>query len=134
MEGLVIFAISLGLAFAIAHFLGRKRQIGFGWSLFFCFFLSPIGGFIVTMLSRKYYDPNPEPSKSKKVWGWILIVLYSFGVLGHIIGFGSGKIPVNERTLNSLFVAIGLIGLGYYLIELGKGKNFNTEALTKTDD
>lgn len=132
MEGLVLLAIFGGIAFAIAHFLGRKRQIGFGWSFFFCLFLSPIGGFITTMLSRKYYDPNPEPSNSKKVWGWILIVLFSLSVLGQILQLGSGH--GDASALNALFMAIGFIGLGFYLIELGKGKNFNTEALTKTDE
>ncbi len=132
MEGLIFLAISGGIAFAMAHFLGRKRQIGFGWSFFFCLFLSPIGGLIITMLSRKYYDPNPEPSNSKKVWGWILIVWFSLSVLGLIMRLGSGR--VDAIALNTLIMEIGFIGLGYYLIELSKGKNFNTEALTKTDD
>lgn len=132
MEGLVLLVVFGGIAFAIAHFLGRKRQIGFGWSFFFCLFLSPIGGFITTMLSRKYYDPNPEPSKSKKVWGWILIVFFSLSALGPLMRLGSGN--GDATALNALFMAIGFIGLGYYLIELSKGKNFNTEALTKTDE
>jgi len=132
MEGLVLLVVFGGIAFAIAHFLGRKRQIGFGWSFFFCLFLSPIGGFITTMLSRKYYDPNPEPSKSKKVWGWILIVNFSLSALGPLMRLGSGN--GDATALNALFMAIGFIGLGYYLIELSKGKNFNTEALTKTDE
>jgi hypothetical protein len=132
MEGLVLLAIFGGIAFAIAHFLGRKRQIGFGWSFFFCLFLSPIGGFITTMLSRKYYDPNPEPSSSKKVWGWILIVLFSLSFLGQIMQLDSGH--GDASALNALFMAVGFIGLGFYLIELGKGKNFNTEALTKSDE
>ena len=130
MDGLVLLIIFGGIAFAIAHFLGRKRQIGFGWSFFFCLFLSPIGGFITTMLSRKYYDPNPEPSNAKKIWGWVLIVLFSLSVLGQIVRFGSGH--GDESALNALFMTIGFIGLGFYLIELGKGKNFNTEALTRT--
>jgi heme/copper-type cytochrome/quinol oxidase subunit 3 len=132
MEGLVLLAIFGGIAFAIAHFLGRKRQIGFGWSFFFCLFLSPIGGFITTMLSRKYYDPNPEPSSSKKVWGWILIVLFSLSFLVQIMRLASGH--GDASALNALFMAVGFIGLGFYLIELGKGKNFNTEALTKSDE
>ncbi len=46
------------------------------------------------------------------------------------LGSGHG----DASALNALFMAIGFIGLGFYLIELGKGKSFNTEALTKTDD
>jgi drug/metabolite transporter (DMT)-like permease len=130
MEGLLLLAIIGGLAFVIAHFLGRKRQIGFGWSFFFCIFLTPIGGFITTMLSRKYYDPNPKPSKSKKIWGWILIVFCSLSEIGQLILLGSGNSDASD--VNAVFITIGLIVLGYYLIELSKGKNFNTEALTKT--
>lgn len=130
MEGLLLLAIIGGFAFVIAHFLGRKRQIGFGWSFFFCIFLTPIGGFITTMLSRKYYDPNPKPSKSKKIWGWILIVFFSLSELGQLIRLGSGNSDASD--VNAIFITIGLIVLGYYLIELSKGKNFNTEALTKT--
>jgi hypothetical protein len=128
----LLILVSVGFAFSIAHFLGRKRQIGFGWSFFFCLFLSPIIGFIITMLSKKYYDPNPKPSKSKKIWGWILILIFSLGVLGQLMRLGSGKGDVD--VLNALFFGVGLVGLGYYLIELSKGKNFNTEALTKTDE
>jgi len=132
MEALVLLVIFGGIAFAIAHFLGRKRQIGFGWSFFFCLFLSPIGGFITTMLSRKYYDPNPEPSTSKKVWGWILIVFFSLSVIGQFMRIGNGL--ADAYAYNGLFMAIGFVGLGIYLIELGNGKNFNTEALSKTDE
>lgn len=131
MEGLVLLIIFGSIAFAIAHFLGRKRQIGFGWSFFFCLFLSPIGGFITTMLSRKYYDPNPEPSDAKKAFGWILIVLGFLSLFGQIIRLGNSI--GNANSINGLFMAIGIIGLGYYLIELSKGKTFNTD-VTKVDD
>lgn len=133
MEALVVLAVFGGLAFAIAHFLGRKRQIGFGWSFFFCLFLSPIIGFIVTMLSRKYYDENPAPSSGKKIWGWVLIVLFSLSALGSLLKLGNDP-NADASVLNAVFMAIGFVGLGYYLIELSKGKNFNTEALTKIDE
>ena len=133
MEGLFLLAVFGAFAFAIAHFLGRKRQIGFGWSFFFCLFLSPIIGFIVTMLSRKYYDENPAPSKGKKIWGWVLIVLFSLSGLGSLIRLGNDP-NADATVLNAVFMAVGFIGLGYYLIELGKGTNFNSEALTKTEE
>jgi hypothetical protein len=134
MEGLVLLIIAGAIAFAIANFLGKKRQIGFGWSFFFCLFLSPLGGFITTMLSRKYYDANPQPSQTKKVIGWILIFLFGLSLLGNFIALGNVAPERMAIQLNALFVAVGFIGLGIYLIELGKGKNFNTEALTQTDD
>ena len=131
MQGLVLLIMFGGIAYAIAHFLGRKRQIGFGWSFFFSLFLSPIGGFITTMLSRKYYDPNPEPSSSKKIWGWVIIVLSALSGVGQLIRLGSGN--GDSSSINALFMAVGLIGLGFYLIELSKGTNFNTDAITKSD-
>lgn len=131
MEGLVLLLVFGAIAFAIAHFLGRKRQIGFGWSFFFCFFLSPIIGFIVTLLSRKYYDANPIPSTAKTVWGWILIAFFSLSLIAQFIRLSNGQ--TNAGTLNAFFFCIGFIGLGAYLLELAKGKNFNTEALTKAD-
>lgn len=132
MAGLIlIFGV---IAFAIANYLGKKRQIGFGWSFFFCLFLSPFLGFIITMLSRKYYDENPTPSQGKTIIGWILIVLFSISLVGNLILLG--KVPPERMAniLNVFFIAIGMIGLGFYLTELGKGKNFNTDALTKVDD
>jgi hypothetical protein len=132
MEGLVVLIIFGGVAFIIAHFLGRKRQIGFGWSFFFCLFLTPIFGFLITMLSKKYYDPNPEPSIAKKVWGWLLIVSGSSSTIGQILKIANGL--GDSTSINSISIAIGLVGLGFYLLELSKGKNFNSDAITKTDE
>lgn len=125
MELLII--ISIVIAFLIAHFLGRKRQIGFGWALFFCIFLGPFIGFIITMLSRKNHEEEPIPSKAKKVIGWILAVLFSLilaaGLFVTIVG------PATGKDFKLLIMVMGFVGLGYYLIELGKGKSFNNEVL-----
>jgi hypothetical protein len=86
------------------------------------------------MLSRKYYDENPKPSTGKKVWGWILIVLSVLSFLGRLMMISQGVERNSGDNFNQIFIAIGLFGLGYYLIELSKGKNFNTEALTKSDE
>lgn len=128
----VALLIFVGIAFAIAHFLGRKRQIGFGWSFFFSIFLSFFGGLVVTMLSPKYYEPNPAPSNAKKMCGWAIIILFGLGTLGAL--FRTMGNDGDPKALNSLFVGVGFIGLGFYLIELSKGKNFNSEALTKVDN
>jgi hypothetical protein len=45
--------VNVFLSFLIAEYLGSKRNIGFGWSLFFCLFFSPLLGLIITLLSRK---------------------------------------------------------------------------------
>jgi len=56
--GEIFFVLLLYLVFAflIAHFLGSKRKIGFGWSFFFSIFPNPIVGLIITLLSRKTFD------------------------------------------------------------------------------
>ncbi len=131
MELFLVFIIWAVIAFIIAYFLGRKRQIGFGWSLFFCFFLilPPIGGLVATLLSRKHYAPNPTPSKAKKIWGWVIIVLAAMSFMGNVSMVSKGQATISTFTV--LGWCIGFIGLGFYLIELSKGKNFNSKSLTK---
>ncbi|MGL4363651.1 MAG: hypothetical protein ACRCSB_00410 [Bacteroidales bacterium] len=55
MKEILLLAINIGICFLIAN-AGKKRKIGFGWSFFFCLFLSPIIGGIITMLSPKVFD------------------------------------------------------------------------------
>ncbi len=124
----------LGFAYLIAHLLGRKRQIGFGWAFFFAIFLNPFGGFITTMLSRKYIDKNPQPSSTKIILGWILMMFFTFSTIIQLIGIRNVPDEHLIGAIGGITYGFGFAGLGYYLIQLGKGKNFNTKALTKTDD
>jgi hypothetical protein len=55
MEKLFLIAINIGICLLIAN-AGGKRKIGFGWSFFFCIFLSPIIGGIITFLSPKLFE------------------------------------------------------------------------------
>jgi hypothetical protein len=55
-DAIFILLLYLVFAFLIAHFLGSKRKIGFGWSFFFSIFPNPIVGLIITLLSRKTFD------------------------------------------------------------------------------
>ncbi len=48
----MVFLLSVLLSLLIA-LLGRNRNIGYGWSLFFCLMLSPIIGLIITLCSKK---------------------------------------------------------------------------------
>lgn len=38
---------------ALIALLGRKRKIGYGWSLVLCLLVSPIIGLIITLCSKK---------------------------------------------------------------------------------
>lgn len=55
MEEIILLLLFVGLCYIIA-LAGKKRKIGFGWSFFFCLFLSPIIGGIITFLSPKVFD------------------------------------------------------------------------------
>lgn len=124
--------IWIALSVAIAFFLGRKRHIGSRWSFFFCLFLTPIIGFVITMLSRKYQGSNPKPSILTKVFGWIIIALCVFPSINQVIYFANGGIEhaLSVGGFGYLYgrtIVFILIGLGIYLIEIGSGKEFSAE-------
>lgn len=123
MQNYIGIILSLGLSFIIAKYLGEKRQIGLQWSFFFCVSLTPIIGFIITMASRKYYSDNPSPSLIKKIFGWFFVVLGVLTLLGAAMEDSYNYSPTILRILPQL----GIIGLGYYLIEIGKGKRFDKD-------
>lgn len=37
----------------VVALLGKDRKIGYGWSLFFCVFLSPLIGLVIILCSKK---------------------------------------------------------------------------------
>lgn len=117
ISGLVVFLLSL----LIAYKLGRKRQIGFGWSFLLSAFLNPLVGFIIVMLSKKTTEPPPQQSNFKEALGWLIML---FGIIVLIILFlGSVRnVQLPYAIIISIFGSLGLIGLGYYLILLGKGE------------
>lgn len=51
MEGIVFFIVRVIIAVLIAQ-LGKKRKIGFGWSLVLCV-ISPLIGLIIILCSKK---------------------------------------------------------------------------------
>jgi len=50
---LIAFIVNVILAFLIAEYLGSKRNIGFGWSLFFSLLFGPLIGLLITLISRR---------------------------------------------------------------------------------
>lgn len=111
----------IGLSLLIAHYLGRKRQIGFKLSLFFSLTLTPFFGFIITMVSSKYYSDNPKPSLSKKIFGWVFIFFAAMAFYG-----SSNNINYTDlERFTAYGVQFGLAYLGYYMIQRGNGKRFD---------
>ena len=52
MEQLFLLLVFAGIA-AVVALLGKDREIGYGWSFVFCFFLSPLIGVIIILFSKK---------------------------------------------------------------------------------
>lgn len=49
----LVSLIMLIIISALVALLGKNRKIGYGWSLFFCLFLSPLIGLIIILCSKK---------------------------------------------------------------------------------
>lgn len=83
MEILALFGIvsSLVLSIIIAN-AGAKRQIGFGWSLFLGFWLTPIVSLIAVLLSDRL-KPD-EYDRIEKEWGCIAPFIVSFLIIGTV--------------------------------------------------
>jgi len=50
---IIIFVLYFVLAYLVAQYIGAKREIGYGKSVFWSMLLTPIIGFIITILSKK---------------------------------------------------------------------------------
>lgn len=53
MEYIIGFLISLAISWAVAHYLGRASQLGFGGTLVVSLLFSPIIGAIAALLLRR---------------------------------------------------------------------------------
>lgn len=121
MVGIGILIGIIIAAVAIAYFVGFKRHIGFGWTLFFCLtggliLAGPIIGF-----STKKGLPPKKFNSVNNVFGWILILLGTFGLIGLINAFSNSMsdIPVQayNRVGQTFSITIYLLGLGIYLLQ-----------------
>lgn len=114
----------------IAHFLGRKTFIGFGWSFFLCVLLTPFIGLIIILSNTGKGNEIIRPSKIKRVSGIALQVL---GVLRAIACCQNGVDGTTDCS-NALPNIIGgavLFLIGRQLMRLGKGKNYDSALVGK---
>ncbi len=121
---MIITLITTIFPFIISYFLATKRNIGFAWSFFFCMFLTPIIGLIITMSSGTNNVSTYSKNNTIKIWAFILIWLFSLSALGLLIIILS-KYNIGSFQITTFILSIGLIGLGFYLLGLFKGKVFN---------
>ena len=138
---MISIIVSLFISFLIAYYLGSKRKIGMGWSLFFCVYFSllfPVVtnyfdfeltiflfniifatfcGLIITLSSKNRYK---ELSKSltKKNIGWFFTI---FGILVIISTFILLEDMQANEVKNSVIFSVGFLSAGYYLIKTSKG-------------
>lgn len=105
----------------IAYYVGRKRQIGFWWSLIFYITASPLFGIIITFLCKRTKEEPPKKSKVKIIIGWILSVVFA------ILFFANIKIVF--QSVYRVFTVVAYFLFGIYLIGIGKGKVFNKKLI-----
>lgn len=122
LEVLIIIAIYPLFSFVIAYFLGKKRQIGFKWSLFFSLTLLPVSGLIITMLSRKHPKNSKTKSSTKRILGQVILLIAAISFFAFVYTFEFGK-----SAFSALIPLSGIIGLGLYLIDLGDINNDDSE-------
>src|SRR5690554_2931974 len=106
MEIFFIVLICAIVFYIISEFFGRSKHIGKGWT-FALLITSFIFGIIALIASPSAHKEPTKGNKNHQIFGWISIV------------FGA----ISIFTLNPL--SIGLIVLGFYLIELSKNKIIN---------
>ncbi|NMW21794.1 MAG: hypothetical protein HKK67_09220 [Chlorobiaceae bacterium] len=122
-DKLPLVIINTTIALLLAYYIGNKRQIGFGWSLFFFLFAPILFGLIVVLSSRQKGEQPPPFSKTIYIIGWILILFFSMtGLVNLYLLMRDG---VNVYRFLGLSGAIWSVGLGYYLAQRGKSIDLN---------
>jgi hypothetical protein len=112
MEKLLILTFYLVIVFSISYFIGKKKKVGFWWSVFFCSFLTPIIGLIIVLRSdsKDYIEVN----KSKgSILGGFLLVLGILCLLGQLNYLNKDQSMFFDSR--AFWISIGIIGGGIYL-------------------
>jgi len=98
---------------ALIGAMGSKRYIGTGWSVFFCVTLSPIIGFILTIISPKKVEGYESPIVKYRFIGIIVSSIFLLAGLLALIGACMG-LGSSEPPFKAIVICIGFIGLGIY--------------------
>ena len=124
-QHIIVFILFVGIPFLVAHFVGRKRYIGFGWSFYFGLFF-PFG-LLATFLSRSKSSPPPKPEKWKKIVGIILIIIGILGFIKHLVLISKGapmygivgKVLKKGIFVQELGFVLGMFADVLFLLPLG---------------
>lgn len=122
---LIAFAVP-GLL--IAWFIGRKKRIGFGWTLFFSMTFSPVTALVFALVSPPVNRIPPQDTKGgwvNSIFAWLFLVNLAIFISQSIVYYQMGR---EDKYARSILPAIGCIGMIYYLLNRSKR---NQQAFTK---
>ena len=114
MEKILILLVYVSIVIAISFFIGRKKKVGFWWTIFFCSFLTPIIGFIIALTSQTK-DYNQLKNEKVSSIGIILLILGIMSFLGQLNYLYKGQIV--QFSSSTLWLSVGLIGSGIYRLK-----------------
>ena len=126
MDTIVIPIFYVFISAILPFYVGKKRQIGFGWSWWFSITMSPILGLIVILLSKELSEGPPSKSKVKVLIGRILIII---AVLSVVMNFSN-----MVQNIYAIMSTVAYFSLGVYLIGLGKGKVYNKKYVNPSNN
>lgn len=104
MIGIIIY---LALSALVAVLVGTNRQIGQGWTLFFCLTFSVLIGGLIALASPKKAENKPQKKSSNP-----LVIL--FAILGLIIMFAFIFVIQNPETTQTQAIALALSIFGFF--------------------
>lgn len=103
----ILLIINIIIGSLIGHYLGKKRHIGFWWTVFICLSTSVILGIILVLISPKLESPPHKPTKFKKVLGIMMILISILGFLGYLKPRGVEYQNLDSFSGSCLFFTIG---------------------------
>ena len=116
---IILLIINAIIAILIGHFIGKKRHIGFWWSVLICLGTSVLLGVIITLFSPKLESSPHKPTKFKMITGIILIIFSLLGFLAYFEPNRNNNQNVDTFSSGFIFLTIGL-----YLYHLSKQESF----------
>lgn len=125
----IALIVQATLGILVAYFFGRKRVMGIAFSFLFCLFFTPIIGFIITITSPKQTLNKREKNKISTIFGFVLLVIYGSDLFRSL-----NNVPSGYNSIEGIFLSLGLVVGGIYLILAGQGRSFGIVFPSKKAD
>ena len=119
---MAFFLIVLIIGGLLGYFVGSKRYIGLGWTLFFCLTGSVLLSLPIIFSSNLKTKPPREYSQTQSIFGWIslaigVIFLFSLISIGSSTNLSSLPPRAYESIGSAFSISVFVIGLGIYLLQ-----------------